>query len=250
MKITIIGSGCGVPSQKRASPATLLEHGKQMMLIDIGMGTMRKMTELSIDYRKIDTIFITHFHPDHTLDLISFLFTAKYQADLRKEPLTLIGAAGLKKLYSQCLDIYGEAIKPRQYELIIKEAGEEQFDAGGLKVTSLSMQHAPSSIGFRFSNAQKKTFAISGDTDYSDNLITLGKKADLLILECSLPEKFKSSGHLTPAQCGTIAERCRCKRLILNHIYPLIEPESALAECKKYFKGPASIAGDGQRLQL
>ena len=84
----------------------------------------------------------------------------------------------------------------------------------------------------------------------SRSLLDLGKEADLLILECSLPEKYKSKGHLTPAECGKIAQQCRSRRLMLNHIYPLIEPETALAECKKYYSGPGSIAGDGERLHL
>ena len=62
--------------------------------------------------------------------------------------------------------------------------------------------------------------AISGDTGTSTGMVELGKKADLMILECSMPDAMKIEKHLTPTLCGQMARESACKSLCLTHFYP------------------------------
>ena len=60
---------------------------------------MRRLLEVGIDIYRVDYLFYSHFHPDHTAELVPFLFANKYpDASRRRRPLTIVGGPGLKVL--------------------------------------------------------------------------------------------------------------------------------------------------------
>ena len=90
----------------------------------------------------------------------------------------------------------------------------------------------------------------SGDTDYCDNIVKLGREADVLILECSFPDERKTEGHLTPSLAGKIAREASCKKLLLTHFYPVFQGHDILAECRKEFSGEIILAEDGMKITV
>ena len=76
--VTILGSGTIVPSLARSTCSFLLEAAGQKLLFDIGPGTMRRLLEAGITIGEIDVLLLSHLHPDHSGELVSFLFAAKY----------------------------------------------------------------------------------------------------------------------------------------------------------------------------
>src|SRR5512139_3848115 len=102
MEITIIGSGTGVPSLRRGSPATVIRAGAHRLLLDSGSGTLRRMLEAGIDCKDVDCLLYSHFHPDHTADLVPFLFASNYGSDeVRTGDLTIIGPVGMAVFYDK-----------------------------------------------------------------------------------------------------------------------------------------------------
>jgi len=90
MKLTILGSGTCIPNKKRGSSGYLLETSVSKMLLDCGSGTTWKLEQIGINYLEIDHIFFSHIHPDHTGDLVPFLFATKYSHNKKREkPLFL-----------------------------------------------------------------------------------------------------------------------------------------------------------------
>jgi len=105
--VTILGSGTCVPSLARSASAVLMETGQKRLLFDIGPGTMRRLLETGVTIQDIDCVFISHFHPDHTGELASFLFATKYpDASSRKKPLVLFGGPGFKSFYRALSEVY------------------------------------------------------------------------------------------------------------------------------------------------
>ncbi len=74
MKLIILGSGTSVPQAQMASPSIALFIDDQFVLLDIGPGTLRQLAIAGLQFEDIDYICISHFHPDHTADLIHFFF--------------------------------------------------------------------------------------------------------------------------------------------------------------------------------
>ena len=90
----------------------------------------------------------------------------------------------------------------------------------------------------------------SGDTDYSDNLVTLAKNANILICESALPDEIKVAGHLTPSLAGEIATRANVGKLVLIHFYPECEQADIEAECRKSYSGPLVLAQDLMKINI
>lgn len=245
MKIIILGSGSGVPSLTRGAPGLAIKIDKQVLLFDSGSGTLNRLLRAKIDYRKLDYIFYSHFHPDHVAELVPLLFACKYHSEPRTKPLKIIGPKGLKDLYYGLLNVYGEWIRPEKYTVKLIEPRNRKYRGKGWTVKTKPMVHSKSSLGYRLEETESgRTVVYSGDTDYCKAIIELSRNADILILECSFPEKYKVWGHLTPQLAGKVAKESGCKRLVLTHFYPICDKFNILSECKKEFKGKVTMGKD------
>ena len=244
MKLTVLGSGTSVPNLRRNSAGYLLEEKGHRFLIDFGYGNIHQLLRLGITYHDIDRIFFTHPHPDHMCDLIPFLFASKYPLDPRTRDLPIIAGPGFAEYFERMMQAFNHWLSPDSYRVRIIELDEETREFDELEVTAGKVQHIEMSRGYRFSNADGKTVTFSGDTDYCDEIVELGRRADLLILECSTPDDMKVEKHLTPELCGRIAREAECKTLLLSHFYPPCEMSSVLASCQREFSGKIILADD------
>jgi len=249
-ELILLGSGTGIPSLRRASPGLIITSDSNRILIDSGSGTLRKMLDVGITYQDPDLIFYTHIHPDHVSDLVPILFACRY-ADLpREKELLCIGGPGFKSYFEKLKTLYGHWIEPQSYRLVIKEIPEETLLYRNLKIISKPMAHISESVGSRIEFKDGKSVAVSGDTDYCQNIVDLGVEVDLLILECSFPEGKKVEGHLIPSLAGRIAMESRCKRLLLTHLYPVCDQFDIVNQCRQVYKGDLILGEDFMRITI
>ena len=249
-ELIVLGSGTGIPNLRRGSPGLLVLTDSAKLLIDSGSGTMIKMLEVGITYGDIDIILYTHIHPDHVSDLVPIIFASKY-ADLpREKELLCFGGPGFKTYFEKLKTLYGHWIEPQSYRLVIKEISEETLLYRNLKIISKPMAHISESVGYRIEFKEGKSVAVSGDTDYCQNIVDLGVEVDLLILECSFPEGKKVEGHLIPSLAGRIAMESRCKRLLLTHLYPVCDQFDILKQCSEVYQGEIIVGEDLMRIKI
>lgn len=112
------------------------------------------------------------------------------------------------------------------------------------------MAHLPNSVGYRIEFKDGKSVAVSGDTDYCQNIIDLAFEVDLLILECSFPDAKKVEGHLIPSLAGRIAIESRCKRLLLTHLYPVCDQFDIVNQCRQVYQGEIILGEDLMRIAI
>jgi ribonuclease BN (tRNA processing enzyme) len=249
-ELIVIGSGTGIPSLRRGSPGLVVLSDSTKLLIDSGPGTLRKMLEVGITYQDIDALLYTHIHPDHVSDLVHILFACKY-ADLpREKELLCMGGPGFEAYFGKLKDLYGSWIEPKSYCLTIKEISEKPLFYRDVKVLSKTMAHIFQSVGYRIELKNGKSIAISGDTDYCQNIVDLAFEVDLLVLECSFPDGKKVEGHLTPSLAGSIAVESRCKKLLLTHFYPVCDRFDILGQCRKTFPGEVVVGEDLLKIKI
>ena len=99
------------------------------MLFDLGPGTLRQLAKIGITHDKILHIFISHFHPDHTADLIQFLFVTRYFPGLQKrEPFTLTAPLGFKDFLKNIQTTYGEWLNVSNQMMKIEDPMEGEID--------------------------------------------------------------------------------------------------------------------------
>jgi ribonuclease BN (tRNA processing enzyme) len=257
ISVTILGSGTCIPSLERSASAVLMTTGGKRLLFDAGAGTMRRLLESGTAVQDIDGIFISHFHPDHSGELASLLFSMKHSVkhsvnDPHEKPLTIIGGPGFKAFYKQLNEIYRGWIHLPEVKIVeFDESGSghrEIFDR--LAVTCAGVDHNPESLAFRIETADGVSVTYSGDTDYSESLIRLASNTDLLICEAALPDKMKIKGHMTPSEAGKIASAAKVGRLVLTHFYPECDQADIQGECRKTWTGPLLLAVDLMRINV
>jgi len=243
-----------VPSLRRNPCAFLLEAAGQVLLFDIGPGTMRRLLEAGTGIGDIDLLLISHIHPDHSGELASFLFAAKYpEAYRRRRPLTLAGARGLKTFFEGLKGVYGDWLVLPEPLFSLKELdphGPDGFAAGSLTIRSRPVAHLASSIGYRVEAPGGTSVAYSGDTGLCDSLVELARGVDLFLCECSLPDEMKVEGHLTPSEAGAAASRAGVKRLVLTHFYPECDGVDIEAQCRRTWQGQLTLAEDLMKIRV
>lgn len=251
MLITILGSGTSIPHPQRASPGLVIRFNKTTLLIDPSSGSLHRAERHGTEVKDIDYVLFSHFHPDHTGDLGPFLFALRNSEYFGSKKLTLMGPPGLRELHRGLLDFYGTYIHLESERLTLREMWDDELEFPEWSVRSLPVPHTENSVGYRFTDAQGKVFAYSGDTDYSAALIELAQDADVALIEAAQPSGLKMDGHLTPELAGKIAREAGCKRLIITHLYPVCDDYDLLAEIRtSKYEGPAEIASDGMRMSL
>ncbi len=195
MKIKMLGTGTCVPSLQRLSSSYLVVTGQATILIDVGPSVVRRLLECGYTTRDIDMVILTHFHVDHTADLSTFLFASNYDVIPQDKRAVYHWWQGLHDFYQGLLAVYPWLL-PKSYEICLHELREGTLKKSGLVITASHMEHNNESIGVRIEG--DKTVVFSGDTDYTQNLIELVKETDLLVVECSFPEKKQVATSILP----------------------------------------------------
>ena len=95
----------------------------------------------------------------------------------------------------------------------------QRSQIGPLGITAFHVVHddrAGPCLGFRI-EAEGKVIAFSGDTEWTNTLIDVGRSADLFICECyTRDEPIKS--HMALSVLERHLDQIRPKRLILTHM--------------------------------
>jgi ribonuclease BN (tRNA processing enzyme) len=164
----------------------------------------------------IDVVMLTHFHVDHTADLSTFLFACNYGNEPRTKPLRIFGGPGIHKFYSGLLSVYPWNY-PKSYQIMLKSIYQGQEEINDVLIRAAKVNHNKESIGISIEKGKKVVF--SGDTDYSRNLTKIAYKADILITECSFPER-KVKGHMNLNVLKKVVEKAQPERVIISHLYP------------------------------
>jgi len=117
-------------------------------------------------------------------------------------------------------------------------------------VESIPVEHNDESLAYRVTSRNGISVVYSGDTDFSNNLVTLANEADLLICESALPDELKVKGHLTPSFAGKIATMANVRELMLIHFYPECDEVDIEKQCRKTYNNKLILAEDLMTVDL
>jgi ribonuclease BN (tRNA processing enzyme) len=254
MELIILGSGTGIPLRDRASPALALITDSHPVLFDMGPGTLRQLSRIGIDCNRIAHIFITHFHPDHSADLIHFLFATRNPPSLKqREPFVITGPLGFTDFLGRLGKAYGKWLEISPEIMTLEELDTDKREERKYKDFELISQpvaHTPESLAYRIEFSSGKNFVYTGDTAFCDGLVDLASGTDLLVSECSFPDGQGVEGHMTPSRAGRLATLAGVKKLVLVHFYPEILATDIAAQCRGAYDGTLILGRDLLHLRI
>jgi len=281
---------------QRGETASLLVVDNVPYLIDCGYGTKRAILEAGINFLNLPTIFLTHLHDDHVADLPALLSHQWTQG--RVEPTTVFGPYGTDDLvtaalqFSQANTTIRFVDEQRSLQPATVFSGQvipatqtihSAFEDERVKVSTIENTHFPDwakaqmpyrALSYRFETADRSV-VFSGDTTYSENLVTLAKDADVFVCETIQLAKTRewfdlaSAGgegdlyqdaregiwqhiietHASTEEAGRMAAEAGVKTLVLNHILPgslMDEPDEIYLEgIRQHFDGEVIVGTDG-----
>lgn len=249
MRVTLLGSGTGIPLASHGSPSILLSTERAQYLLDLGPGTLRRLAHLGISHERISGVFVTHFHPDHSLDLVHLLFATRHPPVLRqRRPFFIAGPIGLNQFLLALHSAYGDWISlPKGLVKVVEvHPGADITElCPPLTIKAAPTGHTSHSLAYRFDHPQSGSIVYTGDTVYSEEVIGLARGADLLITECSFPDELPVDGHLTPSIAAKMATEAGVKKLALCHFYPEALASKIASQCRGHFQGELVLSSDG-----
>jgi ribonuclease BN (tRNA processing enzyme) len=237
LKVTLLGTGVGIPQPGRSQAAVLLENG-QPLLFDCGAGTLLRLEQAGVPTEPLDTVVLTHLHLDHVSDLLA-LANARYLSGL--PGLAVYGPKGTGLWFGLLKSAYPN-LEKMQFE-VHELSPMDSFSLKGFDIFAEEARHSVTALAYRL-EAEEKVIVYSGDTEPSARVIALSEGADLLIHECSFPEPFDVTNHSTPLKLGNMLRNQGVKRVVLTHLYPqAVGHEDEMAEQVIEQSGAPTIVG-------
>jgi len=147
--VTILGSSSALPTSTRFPSAHVLNAHERLFLIDCAEGTQMQLRRLHIKMSKINHIFISHLHGDHTLGLVGLISTFNLVG--RKSDLHIYANAKLEENLTYNLNFFIEELT---FKLIFHAVEQNKhqviYDDGKIVVESLPLRHRVPATGFLF----------------------------------------------------------------------------------------------------
>ena len=271
--VILLGTGMPRPDPTRAGPATAIQVGDRVFLVDAGAGVMRRLAAAKLPIDAVTALFVTHLHSDHTLGYPDLILTSWVMG--RRTPLQAYGPHGLQRMTSLILDAWSEDIdirihgleheSPSGYAVDVHEIDPGVvYDSAGVQVTAIAVKHGnwQEALAYRF-DTPDRSITISGDTRPSEALARAAMGTDVLIHEVypasrvapedrpggDLWPQYLRAYHTSDVELGALAARIQPKLLILYHIVRMggTDDEILAGVRRGGFAGTAVIGNDLDR---
>ncbi len=242
MRLTVVGSGDAFGSGGRSNTCFWLETAKGMLAVDFGASALPALKALKLDLNLLDGILLSHLHGDHFGGLPLLLLDLQY-LNRRERPLTIAGPPGTRARLETAMETFfpkstGTTWRfPWSVEEIAVSVATDVLGHSLLTTEVIHQSGAPSTA-LRLSDGEK-TFAYSGDTEWTDALLPIAANADLFICEC-YAYAGKMTGHLSWEILQPKISALNAKRLMVTHMNPTV-----LAKLTELKSAGVLIADDG-----
>ena len=277
LRVTLLGTGTPMPRADRLGPSTLVEAGSEKLLFDCGRGCAIRMLERGVPFRGV-RVFLTHLHSDHVTGLPDLWLTgwlgvpafhAGSAADNRS-PLWVRGPSGTNQLMTGLREAFAADITMRtQQEHLPPLAADVAeiapgvvYENAGVRVTAFAVDHGEylkPAFGYRV-DYRGRSVVISGDTRYSENVITYAKGADVIVHEVAMTSPALANSpaakeilalHTSPRDAGRIFTATKPRLAVYTHFAVAgsvggagTTPADFIAATRETYSGPLEAGED------
>jgi len=270
--LQVLGSGGPIADDGRASSGYLLWiDGKSRFLVDAGGGIFLRFGEAGARFEDLDHVAISHFHTDHSTDLVALLKSGYFSNRTRTLPVSGPAAGGaypgageyIKRLLDKDDGVYayldgyldGSAglvkLEPIEVDYELGQASRVYTDpTADIEIFALGVLHGPvPALAYRIRVGQR-SIVFSGDHNgSSEAFIDFARGTDVLVMHMPVSENVSGVGrklHAPPSVIGKIAAETGTGKLVLSHFMArsLENMEENLQQIRSRYSGPMLSAND------
>jgi len=259
LHVAFCGTGSPLPDPGRGGACTAVIAADRVFLFDAGEGAAESLALMGIDPSNVEAVFLTHFHSDHINGLGALALQHVFRGNVT-EPLTIYGGPGIERVVNGFNEAFAQ-----DHGYRVAHHGADVAPAAGFELAALAVDAPDSGLstiliddgitisvfkvhhesvspayGYRISDGQRSV-VISGDTDYSPNLVEAATGTDLLVHEALAPKLIDQlrqtalrhgrnglatvmadipSYHASPADAVRAANESGVPALALTHLIP------------------------------
>ncbi len=241
--VVVLGTGTPNADPTRSGPAIAIVTNGRAYLVDAGPGIVRRAAaaalqgDSALDVRRLDVVFLTHLHSDHTLGLPDLMLSPWVLE--RTAPLRVFGPPGTRAMVEHLAAAYSADVDMRlnggePANRTGWRAEPREIDAGVVyrdsivTVTAFRVRHGgwPVALGYRFATADR-VIVVSGDTGPTDAVVEQCRGCDVLLHEVRSDARlatrppawqaYHRAVHTSTGELAALAARARPKLLVLYH---------------------------------
>ena len=241
--LQVLGSGGPIADDGRASSGYLIWiNGKSRILVDTGGGVFLRFGETGARFDDLDHIAISHFHTDHSTDLVALLKSG-YFSD-RSRGLSISGPSGggdypgtteyLERLLGAARGTYayldgyldGSAglvkLNPVEVDPTLRHISRVYLSpTGDIEVFAQGVSHGPvPALAYRIQIGRYSIVFYGDQNGSSKAFVNFARDADVLVMHMPVPENISGAGrklHAPPSVIGKIAAQTGTGNLVLSH---------------------------------
>ena len=147
--VTILGSASAMPIKNHFPTAQLLNIHEQYFMIDCGEGAQMQLKRYGFSMLKINHIFISHIHGDHTFGLFGLISTMSMLG--RSVDLHIYAPALLEEILHSHLHYFGKHITHKiVFHAVNTDDSTLIFENNAITVHAIPLKHRVPAAGFLF----------------------------------------------------------------------------------------------------
>lgn len=226
MKIVFLGTGEAFG--KRANTSILIDD---KILLDCGNHTLMQLRKIGLNLNRIELVYISHLHADHTFGLPSLFLSSKEER--RNKEIEIIAPAGIKDHIDRILDLsYKKKVDDFKFKIGMREIGEgDKIDFKGYEFTFAETVHSIDSFAVSVKTDNKLTY--TSDGAHSDGVVELAKDSDLLTCEAYMEG---IPGHSSILSAAKLARSSNSRMLALVHVFRGVDASREVEKAEEIFK--------------
>jgi len=235
LNLTVLGCSGTYAGPGGACSGYLVDDGQTHVWVDAGPGTLANL-QRHVAFDAVDAVVLSHEHPDHWTDLEGFVNVLRHVA--RREGVPVYAPAGLRD------HTYGDNQPQLAWHTV---ADGDRVSIGSLDLSFSRTDHGPETLAVRVDGGGR-SIGYSADTGPGWSFESLGPGIDLALCEATLPKEMENTmQHLSAAQAGMSAAAAGVGRLVLTHLWPVLDAEWSRRQGAEAFGAPVDVAVVGAR---
>ncbi len=229
--VTVLGCSGSYPGPDSACSGYLVRGGGVTVWLDAGSGTMANL-QRHVSLHDVDAVVLSHEHPDHCSDIEGFRVASAYVLDRADVPVYATEGVGRRLFpdFKAVLDWH-----------VVTDG--DDVEIGGLGLRFSRTDHPPETLAVRV-DADGRSLAYSADTGPEWSFEALGTGIDLALCEATYLSDREGAGksHLSARQAGAMARDAGVGRLVLTHVWPVVDLEKAMDEGSRAYGRAVTMA--------